>query len=98
MSAETASGNKVIAMALNNSESLLIALTDTLQIMSLTLKGATSKNNKGKIIFTNFLKNLCMHNVISILKFMKRIIFLFLVLPDTHSLSNKCNFLARGHP
>ena len=51
MSAETASGNKVIAMALNNAESLLIALTDTLQIMSLTLKGATSKNNKGKIIF-----------------------------------------------
>ena len=50
MSAETASGNKVIAMALNNAESLLIALTDTLQIMSLTLKGATSKNNKGKII------------------------------------------------
>ena len=63
MSAETASGNKVIAMALNNAESLLIALTDTLQIMSLTLKGATSKNNKGKIfsfiIFTIFLKIIC---------------------------------------
>ena len=53
MSAETASGNKVIAMALNNSESLLIALTDTLQIMSLTLKGATSKNNKGKNIINH---------------------------------------------
>ena len=49
MSAETASGNKVIAMALNNAESLLIAMTDTLQIMSLTLKGATSKNNKGML-------------------------------------------------
>ena len=60
MSAETASGNKVIAMALNNAESLLIAMTDTLQIMSLTLKGATSKNNKGMlsilIVFTNFFK------------------------------------------
>ena len=55
MSAETASGNKVIAMALNNAESLLIAMTDTLQIMSLTLKGATSKNNKGMLrVFSSF--------------------------------------------
>ena len=63
MSAETASGNKVIAMALNNTESLLIAMTDTLQIMSLTLKGATSKSNKGKLIlfhhFHEFFKVQC---------------------------------------
>ena len=47
MSAETASGNKVIAMALNNTESMLIALTDTLQLMSFHLK-EKSKSNKGE--------------------------------------------------
>ena len=37
------SGSKIIAMALNTSETVLIALTDTLQLMSFALK-----SNKGK--------------------------------------------------
>ena len=44
-SAETASGSKIIAMALNASETMLIGLTDTLQIMSFALK-----SNKGIVI------------------------------------------------
>ena len=38
------SGSKIIAMALNVSETVLIALTDTLQLMSFALK-----SNKGKV-------------------------------------------------
>jgi WD40 repeat protein len=49
MSAETASGSKIIAMALNSSETILIALTDTHQLMSYTLKG-----HKGKSEFQVF--------------------------------------------
>ena len=37
MSSETASGNKVISLALNGNESLLIGLTDTLQLMCFSL-------------------------------------------------------------
>jgi hypothetical protein len=37
MSSETASGNKVIALALNGNETLLIGLTDTLQLMCFSL-------------------------------------------------------------
>jgi hypothetical protein len=33
MSSETASGNKVISLALNGNETTLIGLTDTLQLM-----------------------------------------------------------------
>ncbi len=33
MSSETASGNKVISLALNGNETMLIGLTDTLQLM-----------------------------------------------------------------
>ena len=40
------SGSKIIAMALNVSETVLIALTDTLQLMSFALK-----SNKGKVSF-----------------------------------------------
>ena len=55
MSADTASGSKIIAMALNNSETTLIALTDTLQLMSFAVK-----NNKGKNEFQVF--NHSFHN------------------------------------
>ena len=48
-SSETASGSKIIAMALNQSETVLIGLTDTLQLMSFALK-----NNKGKSEFQVF--------------------------------------------
>ena len=47
MSAETANGNRIIAMALTHSESMLIALTDTLQLMSFQLKTNT-KQSKGE--------------------------------------------------
>ena len=37
MSSETSSGNKVISLALNGNETLLIGLTDTFQLMCFSL-------------------------------------------------------------
>ena len=46
MSAETSSGNKVVSVALSSgSESLLIALTDTLQLLSFNLKEILAESN-----------------------------------------------------
>ena len=42
MSSETASGNKVISLALNGNETTLIGLTDTLQLMCFNLAEVTA--------------------------------------------------------
>ena len=47
MSSETCSGNKVISVAMSGGggDPLLIALTDTLQLLSFNLKVSTNKDN-----------------------------------------------------
>ena len=48
MSAETSSGNKIISLALSSgSDNLLIALTDTLQLMSFSIKDILTSNQAG---------------------------------------------------
>ena len=52
MSSETCSGNKVISVAMSGGggDPLLIALTDTLQLLSFNLKVSTIRDNFSQLI------------------------------------------------